>query len=156
MFTVIIASIAIGLLFWDLFVGRCEVYSHPSRGYSAVRIGFSWRAWYFTWLWAFVNRLWGVGFVFFIFQGLLIGLIVTGLISPVWAAVFAPISMVFAIQGNTWKAEKLERDGYIYCGDLSAFEATALSFSLASAKAKAEKMAEFASKRSGASALVNP
>jgi hypothetical protein len=42
-----------------------DVYSHPSHGYIAIKQGFSWPALFFSWLWAFIKRMWRyeVGFL---------------------------------------------------------------------------------------------
>lgn len=38
-----------------------DVYNHPTLGYQAVKQGFSWPAFCFTAIWAFVKRMWGLG-----------------------------------------------------------------------------------------------
>ena len=35
-----------------------NLYSHPVLGVQAVKLGFSWPAFFFTWIWAFVCKLW--------------------------------------------------------------------------------------------------
>jgi len=51
-----------------------EVLKHPLKGLEAVKRGFSWPAFLFTWIWAVVNRLWLLGIVFVILS-LLLGLL---------------------------------------------------------------------------------
>ncbi|MFN2350304.1 MAG: DUF2628 domain-containing protein, partial [Thioalkalivibrio sp.] len=47
-----------------------DVYMHPVQGLQAVKKGFAWPACFFTFLWVFIKRMWGVGFgilsVFFV------------------------------------------------------------------------------------------
>ena len=37
-----------------------KVYSHPIQGFKAVKVGFSWPAFFFGDLWMLVKRLWGL------------------------------------------------------------------------------------------------
>ncbi len=41
-----------------------DVYKHPAQGYQAVKQGFAWPAFGFSWIWAFVKKMWGLGFAF--------------------------------------------------------------------------------------------
>jgi hypothetical protein len=38
-----------------------DVYKHPVVGYEAVKQGFSWPAFFFNWIWAFVKKMWVPG-----------------------------------------------------------------------------------------------
>ena len=40
-----------------------DVYKHRTQGYEAVKQGFSWPAFFFTRIWAFVKKLWLHGIV---------------------------------------------------------------------------------------------
>jgi len=37
-----------------------DVYNHPVYGYSAVKQGWCWPAFIFTWIWALASHLWGI------------------------------------------------------------------------------------------------
>jgi len=41
-----------------------DVYKHPTQGFQAVKRGFGWPAFFFTFIWAFVKKMWGLGFAF--------------------------------------------------------------------------------------------
>ena len=41
-----------------------DVYKHPTQGYQAVKQGFAWPVFFFSWIWAFVKKMWGLGFAF--------------------------------------------------------------------------------------------
>ena len=43
-----------------------DVYKHPVQGYEAVKKGFSWPAFFFSWIWAFIKKLWGYGLLFLV------------------------------------------------------------------------------------------
>src|ERR1035441_2100897 len=102
-----------------------EIYRHSSRGYSAVKVGWSSSAWLFTWLWAFLNGLWLIGFAFLFIELALSILIGMGVFDgPLqWFAVviwFACRSYV-SIKAGSWKVSMLENSGYEYCGEATAF-----------------------------------
>ena len=92
-----------------------DVFEHASGRYEAVKHGFSWPAFFFTFVWAFVKRLW------------LLGVVVLGLAV---AAAFAPgfqefvqrvfgdgglglvISLILGFKGNEWKRQHLIERGW--------------------------------------------
>lgn len=95
-----------------------DVYVHPTHGIEAVKQGFSWPACFFTFVWAFFKRMWGVGFailgVFFVLSflealfsqgGQVVGsfLIFTGQL-----AVF----VIIGWKGNDWRRRNLESRGF--------------------------------------------
>jgi hypothetical protein len=41
-----------------------DVFKHPTQGFDVVKQGFSWPAFFFSWLWAFVKKMWIHGAVF--------------------------------------------------------------------------------------------
>ena len=47
-----------------------NVYSHPVLGPQAVKQGFSWPAFFFTWIWAFVCKLWVPGSIMLVILSL--------------------------------------------------------------------------------------
>ena len=59
---------------------KYNVYKHPIIGYEAIKQGFSWPGFFFTWIWAFVKKLWADGVIL-----LLVTVILQGLGQVVWA-----------------------------------------------------------------------
>jgi hypothetical protein len=90
------------------------VYHHPVRGYEAVKNGFSWPGFFFTWIWAFAKGLPGIAVlllvaclltqVFWVFRDLnLLPLGVVGVLA---------VALVVGFQGNHWREKSLTRRGY--------------------------------------------
>ncbi|MFO7902780.1 DUF2628 domain-containing protein [Thioalkalivibrio sp.] len=95
-----------------------DVYMHRTHGLHAVKKGFAWPACFFTFIWAFIKRMWGVGFgilgVFFVLSFLEALFSQSG--SEVGAfLVFVSQLAVFVIvgaKGNNWLRRSLERRGF--------------------------------------------
>ena len=95
-----------------------DVYKHPIQGYEAIKRGFSWPAFLFTVFWAFVKKMWGLGFAF-------IGVI---LILSFGALIFTQdefgdgdvfmwlVQLVFyvvvGVKGNEWRRDNLVKRGF--------------------------------------------
>jgi hypothetical protein len=99
-----------------------EVFKHPVRGQVAVKSGFSWPGFLFTWIWAFVSRLWLAGAVL---------LAVNVVLGPIVFVVFKGDALIGAMlslvcqfvagfKGNVWKSKALESRGYEYLCTLPA------------------------------------
>jgi len=90
------------------------IYHHPHRGYEAVKQGFSWPGFWFTWIWAFVKKLPVLGVV------LLVGLVLLRVLMEtrepvyVWLGAIATIviAVTVGIKGNEWRENSLLGRGY--------------------------------------------
>ena len=97
---------------------KFDVYKHPTQGYQAVKQGFSWPALSFNWLWAFVKKMWGIGFAAVgIFSLLSYGEVVfeaQGREDEVMFMVFGQVgvALVFGFQGNDWRRWWLGKRGF--------------------------------------------
>lgn len=102
---------------------RYSVYSHPSLGHEVIKNGFSWPAFFFTWIWAFIKKLWsyGVGFIVVLFLLLMIESIFFQKADSSGGALImlvlqVAIFLFFGINGNRWRSESMERRGYTLVG----------------------------------------
>ena len=99
-----------------------EIFSKPSCPTIAVKRGFSWPGFFFTWIWALGRELWLKAVVIFVvcvattalsailrFEGVLLGCLV-GLIT----------GLIVGSNGNYWKCRKLEEDGYQFVAVVEA------------------------------------
>ena len=95
-----------------------DVFNHPIRGYEAVKKGFSWPAFFFTWIWAFIKKIWGWG-VAFLGAMIVLGLLqisfeeqesLSGLILTLLLHI--GITIYFGVRGNDWRRENLAKRGY--------------------------------------------
>lgn len=82
------------------------VFQHPTSGYEAVKNGWSWPAFFFTWIWAFVKRLWLVGVIVFLFG------ILASSIPEAWLVGELIISIVMGVKGNELRVKRLSDSGY--------------------------------------------
>jgi len=99
-----------------------EVFKHPLGDSKAVKRGFSWPGFFFTWIWAFLNRLWLAGIAFVVLSSILS--LLSWQLSPTGALLNLSagliLAIVFGLKGNSWKSEKMQRCGYQYLGAIKA------------------------------------
>ena len=82
------------------------ILQHPALGYEVVKMGWSWPACFFTWIWAFLKRLWLVGVIV-----LLAGLALSSL-PEIWLVGELIISIVMGVKGNELRVMRLRDSGY--------------------------------------------
>ncbi len=101
-----------------------KVFEHPTGNHEAVKLGWSWPGFFFTCIWAFVKKLWGIGI------GLLVGCVIWGVVDTALNAdsdtqvvshiIGVIVSIVFGYQGNAWRAKNLASRGYKEVGTVDA------------------------------------
>lgn len=103
-----------------------DVYEHSTLGYEAVKRGFSWLAFIFTWIWAFIKKIWNYGLAFI---GITLVLVVAenafaqrGSQDGVLIMIILQLSVVvyFGLKGNDWRNANLKMRGYEHVGTLQA------------------------------------
>ena len=102
-----------------------KVFKHPSGAIEAVKQGWSWPAFFFSFIWAMVKKMWALGvgfFAAFFILGIILGLAgvkenaANGLINI--AAIIANI--VFGVNGNAWREKNLLSRGFEFRGTVTA------------------------------------
>src|ERR1041385_802724 len=95
-----------------------EIFRHPLRDLKAVKSGFSWPGFFFTWIWAFVSRLWILGGLLFLVS-LVFGLLpfLLSFQSPFETRVLLTflglvVQIITGLKGNSWKSDALQHRGY--------------------------------------------
>ncbi|SFI39621.1 DUF2628 domain-containing protein [Nitrosomonas sp. Nm34] len=99
-----------------------NVYKHPTYGIEAVKVGFSWPAFFFGFFWLLVKKLWGLAGLWFAAY-IVFALIetVTGqsgegdaqaLVYLILAAGYFALWLIPAFKGNKWRQENLSKRGY--------------------------------------------
>lgn len=83
-----------------------SILQHPTLGKEAVKKGWSWPAFFFTWIWAFIKRLWLVGVIVFLFG------ILASSIPEAWLVGELIISIVMGVKGNELRVKRLSDSGY--------------------------------------------
>lgn len=110
-----------------------KVYKHPVNGYEAVKIGFSWPGLFFTWIWAFVKRLWVPGIilipVIFVCNSIAFFLLDAKVSDPdggnalfyiiLIVATFGP-GIFVGMKGNNWRESSMVTRGYTYIDTIEA------------------------------------
>jgi len=95
-----------------------DVYKHPTQGYQAVKQGFGWPAFFFTVIWAFVKKMWGLGFAFLgvIFLLSLVKTVFEQVGSEggvqVMSLALLAFYIVFGVEGNNWRRGNLQKRGF--------------------------------------------
>lgn len=82
------------------------ILQHPASGHEVVKNGWSWPAFFFTWIWAFVKKLWLIGVIVFLFG------ILASSIPEAWLVGELIISIVMGVKGNELRLKRLRDSGY--------------------------------------------
>ena len=105
---------------------KFDIYFHSSVGYQAVKQGFSWPAFFFTWIWAFYHRLVGSGLAILsvTFFFLPFAYIYNNEGNTGAALILLLINLGFVIlfgeQGNNWISQNLLHKGFNFVKKISA------------------------------------
>ncbi|MEN8133173.1 MAG: DUF2628 domain-containing protein [Pseudomonadota bacterium] len=96
---------------------KYNVYKHPILGYEPIKQGFSWPGFFFTWVWAFVKKIWVIGVVLLIAVLIAnnIGFALTDVgVGGAFIGLFLTlIPMISAgMLGNDWRKDSMRRRGY--------------------------------------------
>ena len=139
---------------------RFDVYAHPMLGFEAVKTGFCWPAFFFTWIWMLICRLWVGAIVVFVIASatpFTAGLISIGLSAGAdgtataadvetyemvaGAAMFAVwflLSLIVGAKGNEWRRSLLMKRGFDRVKSLQAANADAAISEVSSERKAAE------------------
>ena len=92
-----------------------NIYKNPQGDYRAIKEGWSWSAFFFTGIWALINRMWLLGITF-------TGMEVFIVVSTAGAGFVLNLfwSIVLGVQGNKMLANHLLRTGYESIATLNA------------------------------------
>jgi hypothetical protein len=102
-----------------------KVFKHPSGAMEAVKQGWSWPAFFFSFIWALVKKMWALGgglFAVFFILGIILGIagaekgVADGLINI--AAII--VNIVFGINGNAWREKNLISRGFEFRDTVTA------------------------------------
>jgi len=89
-------------------VNQYSILQHPTLGLEAVKNGWSWPAFLFTWIWAFVKRLYMIGWI-----ALLAVMLLSSIPAPeVWLVGNLIISIALGAKGNELRVKRLRDSGY--------------------------------------------
>jgi hypothetical protein len=99
-----------------------KVYKHPTQGFEAVKVGFSWPAFWFGIIWMFVKNLWGLAGLWVAGYTVLflVEIVATqsqksgeqALVFLLVSAGYFALWLVPAFRGNNWREENLSKRGY--------------------------------------------
>jgi predicted PurR-regulated permease PerM len=114
-----------------------KIYTHESGTTKAIKQGWSWTAFLFTFYWALFKKLWGIVIIavlVFLALSLSVSVMEDDLMRAPEESIYA-LSMIFGfvslfvvigipvwfgVSGNTWVEEKLTRKGYEKRGIIEA------------------------------------
>ena len=99
-------------------MNQYKIFEHPTGEIEAIKEGWSWPAFFFNSIWALVKKMWVLGgilcAVFFVLgwiSGLTSGGTGRTINALIWIGSFA-VSVVFGLNGNSWRESNLESRGY--------------------------------------------
>lgn len=89
-------------------MNQYSILQHPTRGLEAVKNGWSWPAFLFTWIWAFVKRLYLIGWI-----ALLAVMLLSSVPVPeAWLVGNLIVSIAMGAKGNELRVKRLRETGY--------------------------------------------
>ena len=95
-----------------------NIYEHDDEPTQAVKVGWSWPGFFFTWLWAFVKKMPGLGI------GLLLLFIITGAYAEdsegLSSIIPLAISIWLGLSGNKQREADLTKKGYKHVAEITA------------------------------------
>lgn len=103
-----------------------KIYANPQGAYDAVKLGWSWTAFFFGFIWAFVNKMWALGFgvlaVFFVleFIGDAAGEDLEEVIEVLTSIGWLVLVITFGVNGNRWRETNLTLRGYDFKDTVTA------------------------------------
>lgn len=112
-----------------------KVFSHPQRGVTLVKQGWSWPAFFFTGLWSLVKDMWGLTLgmsAMFLVVGFLAGLATADMRVLMLLTMELTVTIMFGKRGNGWVCDRLMLKGYTPAG-------TVMGPTLVAAKAAAAR-----------------
>lgn len=127
MIAILIATILIVILaiISGLSLKDFAVYEY-SGSYEVVKIGYSWPAFFFGWIWAFIKRLWfaGVTYLIIIISSAIAVYMLIGNHKPevkiIMSIIDLSVSLIFGFLGNTWIENRLKINGFRFVGTVTA------------------------------------
>ena len=101
-----------------------KIYVNPQGYYEAVKQGWSWPAFFFSFIWAMVKKMWGLGvsvFIGFFVFGFIVGVSESGAGGDALINIVSIIAnIIFGINGNKWRENNLSKRGYEYKDTVTA------------------------------------
>jgi hypothetical protein len=88
-----------------------KVFKHSSGAIEAVKQGWSWPAFLFSFIWAMVKKMWALGIGLFVLSLIFISMVGPGadLLINILSVM---VSLIFGMYGNSWRGKNLESRGY--------------------------------------------
>lgn len=98
---------------------KYKIFIHPSGATEAVKQGWSWPAFLFSFVWAMVKKMWAIGIGLFILSVIFISMVGTGadLLINIISII---VSVVFGMYGNSWREKNLESRDFEIKGTVTA------------------------------------
>jgi hypothetical protein len=102
------------------------IFKHSEKGFRAVKRGFSWPGFFFTWIWALSRQLWLEAGLLMLFSGAIAALVLeldlgTGSANRYYSLAVALFYMGFiGFKGNSWRSRNLEARGFLLLGAIKA------------------------------------
>lgn len=101
-----------------------KILKHPAGSIEAVKQGWSWPGLFFTFIWAFIKRLWMIG-VGVLAVAFLVGVVFSSIADPATVdglsnVVGIIVSLAFGLRGNIWRERNLLSRGFDHVDTVSA------------------------------------
>jgi len=88
-----------------------KVFKHSTGAIEAVKQGWSWPAFLFSFIWAVAKKMWAIGIGLFILSLIFISMVGREAFVPI-NGISVVVSVIFGIYGNSWREKNLESRGY--------------------------------------------
>ena len=101
-----------------------SIHHHPTQGYQAVKIGFSWPAFFFGWFWMLFKQLWGIAMLWFVLTIVAVmfesieAQAQSGFLGIILVISYLALWLIPALSGNDWRRNNLAHRGYLHLANV--------------------------------------
>jgi hypothetical protein len=96
-----------------------NIFVHEDEPPQAVKVGWSWPGFLFTWIWALAKRMTGLGIVLFLLFGIA-GVYVNESGEGATSIVPIAVGIWLGLSGNKQREARLRTQGFRHAGDVDA------------------------------------
>ncbi len=105
-------------------MNQYKIFKHPSGAFEAVKQGWSWPGFFFSYPWAFFKRMWGLGIcvvLIFLMLSFIIDTNMGGVDGNKMIALLAiTANIILGLYGNSWREKNLVSRGFEKMGEVTA------------------------------------
>lgn len=119
-----------------------RIYKHPTQGIEAVKVGFSWPAFFFNWVWMLIKKLWGFAALWFgayVVLAIIESATQSEAFYLILAVAYFALWLIPAFKGNQWREANLISRGFEHVHTVEASNPDSAAAQMAKGQDQAAK-----------------